>query len=348
MGTLSLPMLAVKSLCLRRTAALSKIGCRFVGAPAAAAAVVPAASDHYETRTQRTGMFARPDPIVWPDDPGVVVPKPLSESQLAQYEDQGFLLVRQVIGQEDVKECIEELEELQGDVDAAAARHGSRVALEPDGGCLRSVYALHLDPVSVMGRISTSLPIVSCAQQILGGDVYVHQWRLNLQKAFHGTGFSWHSDFETWHSEDGLPTPRAMSAVLLIDRNREVNGSLMVIPGSHRWFLACPGRQGPENWKTSLRSQHYGSPGEQELSLLAEAGDVVHCTGEPGDVLIFDNNLLHASASNRSPWHRRNVFTVFNSVHNRLEHPFYAEQPRPEHIGHREHCATLHPLQKKV
>jgi len=207
---------------------------------------------------------------------------------------------------------------------------------------------MHLDPASVMGQMSTSLPIVSCAQQILGGDVYVHQSRLNLQKAFHGTGFSWHSDFETWHSEDGLPKPRATTAVLLMDRNRAVNGSLMVIPGSHRWFVACPGRQESENWKTSLRSQQYGTPGEQELSLLAEAGDVVHCTGEPGDLLLFDNNLLHSSASNRSPWHRRNLFTVFNNVHNQLEPPFYADQPRPEHIGHRKHCATLFPLQKKL
>jgi len=259
-----------------------------------------------------------------------------------------FLLMRQVISQEDVKECIKELDELEGDVDDTVARHGSRAVIEPDGGTLRSVYALHLDPASVMGRMSTSLPIVACAQQILGGDVYVHQSRLNLQKAFHGTGFSWHSDFETWHSEDGLPKPRATTAVLLMDRNRAVNGSLMVIPGSHRWFVACPGRQESENWKTSLRSQQYGTPGEQELSLLAEAGDVVHCTGEPGDLLLFDNNLLHSSASNRSPWHRRNLFTVFNNVHNQLEPPFYADQPRPEHIGHRKHCATLFPLQKKL
>merc|ERR1711972_1252848 len=111
----------------------------------------------------------------------------------------------------------------------------------------------------------------------------------------------------------------------------EANGPLLVIPGSHRHFVACPGRQMGRNWEASLQSQAYGTPGEQETRLLADASGLFSCTGEAGDVLLFDCNLLHSSPCNRSPWHRRNLFVAFNSMKNRLEAPFYSDRQRPEH-----------------
>ena len=83
-------------------------------------------------------------------------------------------------------------------------------------------------------------------------------------------------DFETWHAEDGMPRPRSLSAVVFLDQNvswlnpvgawkfvellpskceAEYNGALMVIPGSHKSFLRCPGRQKGANWEKSLQSQ---------------------------------------------------------------------------------------------
>lgn len=66
-----------------------------------------------------------------------------------------------------------------------------------------------------------------------GGDVYIHQSRINDKFGFKGSGFNWHSDLETWHSEDGMPRMRALSASLMLTDNNEFNGPLMLIPGSH-------------------------------------------------------------------------------------------------------------------
>lgn len=53
-------------------------------------------------------------------------------------------------------------------------------------------------------------------RQILGSEVYIHQSRVNYKPGYGGTGFYWHSDFETWHSEDGMPRMRALSVSIAL------------------------------------------------------------------------------------------------------------------------------------
>lgn len=51
--------------------------------------------------------------------------------------------------------------------------------------------------------------LLNVARQILGSEVYIHQFRANMKPGFLGKEFYWHSDFETWHVEDGMPSMRA-------------------------------------------------------------------------------------------------------------------------------------------
>ncbi|MES8739290.1 phytanoyl-CoA dioxygenase family protein, partial [Cutibacterium acnes] len=69
----------------------------------------------------------------------------------------------------------------------------------------------------------------------------IHQSRINLKNGFNGKEFYWHSDFETWHVEDGMPNMRAVSCSITLTDNTVYNGSLMVIPGSHKYFVSCVG-----------------------------------------------------------------------------------------------------------
>ena len=65
-----------------------------------------------------------------------------------------------------------------------------------------------------------------------GTDIYIHQSRVNRKPGFRGREFDWHSDFETWHAEDGMPRMRAVSVSVALTENRPDNGSLMIMP----WF----------------------------------------------------------------------------------------------------------------
>ena len=40
-----------------------------------------------------------------------------------------------------------------------------------------------------------------------------------MMPGFTGSGFSWHSDFETWHAEDGMPSIRTVSCSIPLMEN---------------------------------------------------------------------------------------------------------------------------------
>jgi len=188
----------------------------------------------------------------------------------------------------------------------------------------------------VFDRVIRDQRILSAAQQLLDDDVYVHQSRFNYQPPFQGTGFYWHSDFETWHAEDGMPTPRCLSAVIMLNSNKPQNGCVMIMPGSHREYVPCAGRTPDKNWTESLQAQVAGTPSESALMELSEKFGIEYMTGEAGDVLLFDSNAMHGSHSNVSPWARSNAFVVYNAVSNQVTDPYAAACPRPLHVATRE------------
>ena len=185
------------------------------------------------------------------------------------------------------------------------------------------------------------------ARQILGSEVYVHQSRVNLKPGFDGKEFYWHSDFETWHVEDGMPRMRALSASIALTHNHPFNGPLMLIPGSHKTFIPCVGKTPDEHYRQSLKKQEYGVPDQASLKRLTDRGGIVAPTGPAGSVLFFDCNTMHGSNSNISPFARSNVFFVYNSVENALTEPHCGLKPRPEHIATRESFRALEPIDRK-
>src|SRR5699024_10481946 len=177
--------------------------------------------------------------------------------------------------------------------------------------------------------------ILGMARQLLGSDVYIHQSRINDKFGFEGSGFDWHSDFETWHAEDGMPRMRAVSASIMLTENNEFNGPLMLIPGSHHWFVPCVGKTPDQNWKASLKAQRIGVPSQESLSELARSGGIRAPKGPAGSLLLFECNTLHASNENMSPWPRSNLFFVYNSVRNLPRAPYAAPTRRPHFLAER-------------
>ena len=144
---------------------------------------------------------------------------------------------------------------------------------DPDSGDLRSVFQMH-ELSRRFDELTRDPRILGMVRQLLGSDVYIHQSRINDKFGFQGSGFNWHSDFETWHSEDGMPRMRAVSASIMLTDNNEFNGPLMLIPGSHHYFVPCQGVTPKDNWKDSLKSQRLGVPSQENLAELVEQGGI--------------------------------------------------------------------------
>src|SRR5690606_41784674 len=90
--------------------------------------------------------------------------------------------------------------------------------LEPDSEELRSIFAIHAQSL-LFARLAADERLAGIARYLLGDEVYIHQSRLNYKPGFFGKEFYWHSDFETWHVEDGMPRMRWLSTPISLKQN---------------------------------------------------------------------------------------------------------------------------------
>jgi ectoine hydroxylase len=284
--------------------------------------------DPYASRiNDQWKLLSRQDPVVWCNDAG-----PLSVDQLRSYSDAGFLALPELISQGEAEQLLEEAERLAERADPDAVD----VISEPDSRAIRSLFRLHRANEMFQG-LCKSPRIAGIARQILGTEVYIHQSRINFKPPFCGKEFFWHSDFETWHVEDGMPRMRAVSISISLTENSEFNGPLMLVDGSHQRYVRCAGATPDQNFRNSLRKQEIGVPSREALQTLVEAGKgIVAPKGLPGSATVFDCNTMHGSVSNLSPYPRTNFFVVFNSVENALVEPFSGQAPRPDFLGERD------------
>jgi len=285
--------------------------------------------DTYPTRITGTPEhLPRVHPTVW----GTEADGPIDAATLANHETKGYTVVEDMLSVGEVQTYWQELVRLSSDPELA---RDERVITEAKTGEVRSIFDVH-EISALIAELVRDPRVLDRARQLLGSEVYVHQSRVNYMPGFKGTGFYWHSDFETWHAEDGMPSPRAVSCSIALTDNYPFNGGLMIMPGSHRTFVQCAGETPDDNYKSSLKDQRVGVPGEDDITKMAAEHGIDQFTGQAGSALWFDSNIMHGSGNNITPYPRSNIFLVFNSVENALQEPFAAGAPRPAFIAGRD------------
>lgn len=286
--------------------------------------------DIYPSRNgSNTQIIHRQDPVVYAsklEDP------PLDIATIENYEQNGFIVLEDMFNVNEVKKFNDELGRLL--VDPAIAESGETIN-EPDSNAIRSIFRIHVNS-AIFNTLSKDKRLVSLAEYLLSDDVYIHQSRLNYKPGFRGKEFYWHSDFETWHVEDGMPRMRALSMSITLTDNLEENGSLMLIPKSHKLFATSEMLTPNNHYETSLKKQDYGIPTDQQLTQLVTQGGIKLVKCKPGSVIVFDCNTMHGSSSNITPFPRSNIFFVYNAMTNKVQQPFSNQTPRPEYICTRE------------
>lgn len=291
-------------------------------------------ADHYPTRhVEQPGLVDRNDPVV----AGTAKDGPFDGDHLQRIEEKGYTQVPELFTASEVERMRQELDRLAGDPEVLA---DERTITEAGSGALRSVFEVHRTN-ELFRSVARAPRLVARAEQVLGGPVAIHQSRVNFKPGFTGKEFSWHSDFETWHAEDGMPTPRAISVSIALTENHAYNGPLMIMPGSHRRFVSCVGETPEENYRSSLVMQGAGTPDEGSLTRLYEEYGIDVLNGGAGGAIWFDSNCMHASPGNITPAPRSNVFIVYSAADNECGAPYAAPAPRPEFLGAREHREVL-------
>lgn len=260
----------------------------------------------------------------------------LSPKDLEDFSRNGFLTMKQLFSEA-------ELAVLRAELPGIFGEDSARRVLEKTGA-VRSVFASHLTN-QVFNCLSRLERLVEPAKQLLGSDVYIHQFKINAKIALEGDHWEWHQDYLYWQKEDSMPAPRVLTMALFLEEANDFNGPMLIIPGSHldgvvdldvhQKYRPCDGngKEGEPSWAATLTADLKYKIDKSILLQLMEKRRIQAVTGPPGTVMFFHGNLFHASADNLSPWDRYSVFVSYNSVENTLRKK---ANPRPEFIASRD------------
>ena len=241
----------------------------------------------------------------------------LSERQITEFEEQGYLLLPEVFDPAEVAV-------LRGEVPGIFAQKRDEVWREKDGKAVRTAFAAHTYN-EAFRRLAAHPRMVEPVMQLLDGPVYVHQFKINGKEAFDGDVWQWHQDYGTWARDDLMPEARAMNIAVFLDEVTEFNGPLMFIPRSHKSGTLEAGHD------LATTSYPLWTLDRGTITRLAEEGGIVAPKGPAGSMLVFHSTLVHASSPNISPWGRTIVYVSLCHVENHIR-----QFKRPEWIAHRD------------
>ena len=240
----------------------------------------------------------------------------LDDAQLEQFDKEGWLFFENVF-------TADEVELLKNEAHRIFAMDREEIFREKDGATARTAFAAqnYNDQFHRLGRHPR---LINPVKQLLGGDVYMHQFKINAKAAFNGDVWQWHQDFGVWHRDDEMPEPRAMNIALFLEDVTEFNGALMFIPRSHKSGVIKAGH----DLKTT--SYPLWTIDDKTITQLVKEGGLISPKGKAGSIIIFCSNLVHGSPSNMSPFDRTIVYLSLCHVDNHIR-----RFKRAEWIAHR-------------
>lgn len=241
----------------------------------------------------------------------------LTPEQLTQFDRDGYLFFPNHFS-------AEEIQVIRDQVPVIYKDDRPEIVREKDGKTPRTGFAAHTynDAFAKLGRHPR---MVQPVQELLGEEVYMHQYKVNGKQAFDGDVWQWHQDFGTWHRDDGMPEPRAMNVSVFLDEVNEFNGPLYFIPGSHREGVVDAGHD------LTTTSYPLWTLDNAKVAELVDAGGIVAPKGPAGSMLLFHSCLVHGSPPNMTPWSRVIIYLSLCAVSNHI-----TRHHRPDFIAHRD------------
>lgn len=227
------------------------------------------------------------------------MPSLLSPAQLAQFHEDGFIIVRAMF---DTAET--ELLRTAMEQDPEVASH-LLDRLDAQGAATR-IALWNRAGDSVYGMAARCARMVDTMEALLGGPVYHFQSKLTAKQPFVGGAWEWHQDYGYWY-HNGCIFPHLASCQVALDRSTTANGCLQMVQGSHHLgridHVPVPGEG--QNIADPVRMRH-----------ILQRQKIVPCELDPGDAVFFHANTLHRSDQNRSPHRRWTLICCYNRIDN--------------------------------
>ena len=222
------------------------------------------------------------------------MPECLSDDQIRQYREQGYLLQENrvpIVVMDEIRGEIDRLIGLARGMTASDERIDLEDSHRPDAPRVRRVKRPDQQSKAI-ADLMYSDHILAPVRDLIGPNVRLQTTKLNMKSAGYGAAVEWHQDwaFYPYTNDDVL------AVGLIIDDMERENGPLMVFPGSHR---------GP------VLNHHNDGVFCGAVDLHAEGlnmDDAVPLLGPAGSITIHHARTLHGSALNTSARDRRVIF----------------------------------------
>ena len=201
------------------------------------------------------------------------MPKLLSQSQIAQYRDEGYLAPIRVIGEAEaagLRAALESVEARMGGPLRGDLRHKSHLLFPFLADLVR--HPLLLDAV----------------EDLLGPDLLCWSSSFFIKEAANPGFVSWHQDSTYW----GLSAPEVATAWVALTPSNAENGAMAVIPGSHQ-MDQVPHRDTFHRHNLLTRGQ--------EIAVEVDESKAALLILRPGEMSLHHVRLVHGSAPNPSP-----------------------------------------------
>jgi phytanoyl-CoA dioxygenase PhyH len=159
----------------------------------------------------------------------------LTENQLAEFNEQGYVAGIQVLDQRQVDILCSELAGLMKSSHPGNHlfhEYHSNESQDPNSVLFHALGAWRAAPG--FHDVLWSPAFLVPASQLLGGPVRFWHDQLFCKPAHHGGVVAWHQDYSYWTRTE--PMSHLTCWIALDDSDRD-NGCLYYVPGSHRWKL---------------------------------------------------------------------------------------------------------------
>ena len=245
----------------------------------------------------------------------------LNESDLKKFDEDGYLFFPKMFNSEEASLLKEEADKVY--------REDRKEVWKESSGVARTAFAAHKYN-EAFKRLAAHPRLIDPVSQVLEGDIYMHQFKLNAKAAFDGAVWQWHQDYGTWFNDDLMPTSRAMNVAIFLDDVTEFNGPLLFIPGSHKKGVI------EANHDLTTTSYPLWTINNKLITELVDRaggqeGGIVSPKGKAGSMIVFHSCLVHASSNNLSPFNRVSVYLSLCAVSNHIK-----RYKRKEYIAHRD------------
>ena len=220
----------------------------------------------------------------------------LTDQQIAQYNRDGYLIVKNFLQQDEVAKLYKIAIE-----DSAVAKHA--FDLNDQTGKKTKLTLWYKPGDDAYGMLTKSRRMVESVDKLMDGDSAICHFHSKLMQKEPKVGgaWEWHQDYGYWYKNEFLLPDQMISVMVAITEANKANGCLQVIKGTHKMGRIEHGFAGEQVGA----SQHY-------VDLALKTMELVYVELKAGDALFFHSNLLHRSEANTSDTARWSLISCYN------------------------------------